>query len=408
MWAAFSGVPQKDLGPNVVNQPVPLSGPRPGSRGRFGKYHGGVKVARLISAVDAHAGGEPGRVIIGGVIDVPGATMFEKRRHLEQHGDALRRLMLREPRGYPALCCNLLLPPTHPEADAGFVIMEQAEYPAMSGSNMICTVTVLLETGILPAREPVTELVLEAPAGLIRVRAEVRDGKVTSVTFENVAAFAAHLDVPVEVPELGTVQADIAYGGMWYAIVEAAPLGFRITPDEGRDLVRVGEMIKAAAREQWPVAHPDNPDIAGVSIMQFSGAPSEAGADLKNTVVVSSGTLDWQRPETWTGILDRSPCGTGTCARMATLHARGRLKIGQDFVHQGILGTTWTGRLVAETRVGEYPAVVPTISGSAWITGFAQYALDPDDPFPNGFTVGDIWAGGEAPAPRAASDQARR
>jgi proline racemase len=353
-----------------------------------------MKLARLITAVDAHAGGEPGRVITGGVLDVPGTTMFEKMRHLAEHGDGLRRLMLREPRGYPASCCNLVLPPTRPEADAGFVIMEQAEYPPMSGSNTICTVTVLLETGMLPAVEPVTELTLETPAGLVGVRADVRDGKVTGVTFRNVPAFAAHLGVPVEVPQLGTVEVDVAYGGMWYAIVEAAPLGFALTSDEGRDLVRVGEMIRAAAREQWPVVHPENRQIAGVSIMQFSAPPTAPGASMKNTVVVSTGTLDWERPETWTGILDRSPCGTGTCARMAALHARGQLGLREDFVHEGILGTTWTGRLVEETRVGPYPAVVPTLTGRAWITGFAQYAVDPDDPFPEGFTVGDIWAAG--------------
>jgi proline racemase len=238
----------------------------------------------------------------------------------------------------------------------------------------------------------VTELTLETPAGLIGVRAEVADGKVTAVTFRNVPAFAAHLGVPVEVPEVGTVTVDVAYGGMWYAIAEARPLGFAITPDEGRDLVRVGEMIKAAAREQWPVAHPENPEIAGVSIMQFTGPPSVPGASMKNTVVVSSGTLDWDRPATWTGILDRSPCGTGTCARMATLHARGSLGIGEDFVHEGILGTTWTGRIVRETRVGPHAAIVPTLTGRAWITGYAEFVVDPDDPFPAGFTVGDLWS----------------
>ncbi len=353
-----------------------------------------MKLGRVVTAIDAHAGGEPGRVITGGVLDVPGATMFEKMVHLREHGDSLRRLMLREPRGYPALCCNLVLPPTHPEADAGFVIMEQAEYPPMSGSNTICTVTVLLETGMLPMREPVTTLTLEAPAGLIRVRASCADGKVTGVTFENVPAFALHLGVPVEVPEVGTVAVDVAWGGMFYAIAEAAPLGFAITPDEGRDLVRVGEMIKAATREQYPVRHPENGAIEGVSIMQFSGPPSVEGADMKNTVVVSSGAFDWEQPSTWTGVLDRSPCGTGTCARMATLHARGLLGIGQPFVHEGILGTTWSGRLLREVRVGEYAAVVPELTGAAWVTGIASYVVDAEDPFPEGFTVGDLWASG--------------
>jgi proline racemase len=352
-----------------------------------------MRLGRVITAVDAHAGGEPGRVITGGVLDVPGDTMFEKRTHLERHADGLRRLMLREPRGYPALCCNLVLPPTDPAADAGFVIMEQAEYPAMSGSNTICTATVLLETGMLPMREPVTELVLEAPAGLIRVLADCSNGKVTAVTFENVPAFVVGLDKPVEVLTVGTVKVDVAWGGMFYAIADASAVGLRLTPDEGADIARLGEMIKAAAREQLPVVHPENEAISGISIFEFSAPPTAASATLKNTVVVSSGELDWERPSSWTGILDRSPCGTGTCAKMATLHARGRLGIGEAFVHEGILGTTWTGRLLRTTQVGPYSAVVPTITGSAWIYALTQYVVDSDDPFPEGFTVGDIWGG---------------
>jgi len=155
--------------------------------------------------------------------------------------------------------------------------------------------------------------------------------------------------------------------------------------------VRITEMIKAAAREQLPVTHPEEPGFAGITIAQLSGPPSRADADMKNVVTVSTGPFDWSRPSTWTGVIDRSPCGTGTCARMATLHARGRLRLNEDFRHEGILGTVFTGRLVAETTVGQYPAVVPTLSGQAWITGFASYVVDPDDPFPDGFTVGDIW-----------------
>jgi proline racemase len=350
-----------------------------------------MRIARMIHAVDAHAAGEPGRVIVGGVLDVPGATMFEKMRHLETHGDALRRCMLREPRGYPGANCNLVLPPTHPDADAGFVIMEHVEYPGMSGTNTICTATVLLETGMVPMREPVTELTLEAPAGLIRVRAECAGGKVRSVTFQNVPAFAVHLDRKIEVPQLGTVTVDVAYGGMFYAIADATAFGLKLTPDEGRDIVRITEMIKTAAREQLPVTHPEQPGFTGITIAQLSGPPSRPDADMKNVVTVSTGALDWSRPSTWTGVIDRSPCGTGTCARMATLHARGRLKLNEDFRHEGILGTVFTGRLIAETKVGQYPAVVPTLSGQAWITGFASYVVDPDDPFPEGFTVADIW-----------------
>jgi proline racemase len=342
-----------------------------------------VRFSSLITAVDAHACGEPGRVITGGVLDVRGASMFEKMTWLRDHADHIRKRMLREPRGYPALCCNVILPPTCPNADAGFVIMEQMEYPAMSGTNTICVVTVLIETGMVKVTEPVTRLTLETPAGLIGIEAEVRDGKARKVTFRNVPAFATHLDAPVEVPGIGTVTVDVAWGGMFYVIADAAPLGLRLAPDEARDIVRVAEMIKAAAREQLPVAHPENPAIAGVSIAQLSGEPTQPGAHRRNTVVVSTGEMS--------GVLDRSPCGTGTCAKMAALHAKGKLPLGQDFVHEGILGTTFTGRLIEETRVGLYAAAVPTLSGQGWITGFAQYVVDPEDPFPDGFTVGDIW-----------------
>ena len=271
-----------------------------------------MRLSNKITAVDAHACGEPGRVITGGVSDVPGNTMLEKKAYLQRHADGLRKLMLREPRGYPAMCCNVILPPTNPEADAGFVIMEQTEYPAMSGTNTI-------------------------------------------VTFENVPAFATHLDAVVEVPTLGSVSVDVAWGGMFYVIADAEELNLRLVPDEGREIA----------------THPE--------------------AHRQNAVVVSTGTGDWDKPHTWGGALDRSPCGTGTCAKMAVLHAKGKLGLEEDFCHESILGTLFTGRLLRETKVGDYDAVVPTLSGRAWITGFAYYVLDPEDPFPEGFTVGDIW-----------------
>lgn len=350
-----------------------------------------MRLARMIQAVDLHAAGEPGRVIVGGVLDVPGATMLDKAQHLAAHGDALRKLMLREPRGYPAANCNVILPPTRAEAAAGYVIMEHVEYPGMSGTNTMCVATALLETGMVPMQEPVTELTLEAPAGLIGIRAECTNGKVTRVTFRNVPAFVFHLDRTIEVPKLGTVTVDVAYGGMIYAIADARAFGLSLTPDEGRDIVRITEMIKAAAREQVPVVHPEQPAFGGVTIAQLSGPPSRPDAHMKNAVTVSTGDFDWDRPSTWSGVIDRSPCGTGTCARMATLYARGRLKLNENFVHESVLGTIFTGRLVEEARVGPYPAVIPTITGSAWITGFASYVVDPSDPFPEGYTIRNIW-----------------
>ncbi len=351
-----------------------------------------LRLGPRIEAVDLHAEGEPGRVIVGGVEDVPGRTMFDKMTWLQANRDDLRLRMLREPRGYPALCCNLILPSSHPEADAGYVIMEQVEYPGMSGTNTMCVVTALLETGMLPMHEPVTELVLEAPAGLIRISAACRDGKVERVTFQNVPAFATHLGATVEVPQLGTVTVDVAYGGMFYVIADAERFGLRLTSDEGGDIVRITEMIKAAASEQLPVVHPDQPGFAGITIGQLSGPAHDPANSRRNVVTVSTGAFDWERPTTWTGAIDRSPCGTGTSAKMATLFAKGELRVGDEFRHEGILGTVFTGQVLEETTIGEYRAIVPTISGQAWITGFASYVVDPTDPFPDGFTIGDIWA----------------
>ena len=352
-----------------------------------------MKVSNMIHAVDLHACGEPGRVIVGGVLDVPGESMFDKMQHLSQKADSLRLRMLREPRGYPAANCNLILPSNNPEAVAGFVIMEQTEYPGMSGTNTICVVTTLIETGMVEVNEPFTDFKLDTPAGLISIRAEVSNGKATNVTFENVPAFSVYTNESISVPEIGEVKVDVAYGGMFYVILDSEELGLKLSPENGGEIVRVAEMVKAIASEKLPVVHPENKEISGITIAVVSGPPENPAATLKNVVVVSTGKLDWDRPETWKGVIDRSPCGTGTCAKMASLFEKNMLDVDTDFIHEGILGTTFTGRLVRKTKVGNYDAVVPTITGRAWITGFAQYVVDDSDPFPEGFTIGDIWGG---------------
>ncbi len=351
-----------------------------------------MAIAQRLKAVEVHAEGEPGRVIVSGYPDAPGKTMLEKVQWIQANADHLRLWMLREPNGYPALCANVLMPPTDPRADAGFFIMEQSEYPPMSGGNTMCVATVLLETGILPMTEPVTEITLEAPAGLVGIRAECKDGKVTRVTVRNVPSFVMHLDLPIAVPEIGTIMVDIAWGGMFYAIADGDALGIDLSASNGSEIARVMEMMRVATVEQHPVAHPLEPTLLGPTISQLSGAPTVPGAHLRNAVTMPTGTLDWNNPATWTGALDRCPCGTGTSAKMAVLHARGELALGEEFIHQGPIDTTFTGRLVSETMVGDYKAVVPEISGQAWITGYCDYVLDDTDPFPNGFTVGDIWA----------------
>ena len=352
-----------------------------------------MKISNMIHAVDLHACGEPGRVIVGGVLDVPGESMFDKMQHLSQKADSLRLRMLREPRGYPAANCNLILPSNNPEAVAGFIIMEQTEYPGMSGTNTICVVTTLIETGMVEVNEPFTDFKLDTPAGLISIRAEVSNGKATNVTFENVPAFSVYTNESISVPEIGEVKVDVAYGGMFYVILDSEELGLKLSPENGGEIVRVAEMVKAIASEKLPVVHPENKEISGITIAVVSGPPENPAATLKNTVVVSTGKLDWDRPETWKGVIDRSPCGTGTCAKMASLFEKNMLDLDTDFIHEGILGTTFTGRLVRKTKVGNYDAVVPTITGRAWITGFAQYVVDANDPFPEGYTIGDIWGG---------------
>jgi proline racemase len=339
-----------------------------------------MRARRTLTVVGCHAGGEIGNVVVGGVLPPEGASVFEQMQTL-QRDDSLRRLLLREPRGSVAVHANLIVPSTRDDCVAGYIIMEPTEYPAMSGSNTICVATVLLETGMVEMREPETTLRLEAPAGVVEVRASCRDGKCESVELTNVPCFADRLDATLDVDGLGTLTVDVAFGGMWYAIADARALGFSLEPSEARDLSRVGEQIRVAAREQLPCVHPENPEIAGVSIVQIAEPWQGVGAISKNAVVVAPGRLD------------RSATGTGLSARMAALHARGDLQVGKAMTHASVLGTTFDGRIVSETTVGDRPAIVPAIRGSAWITGITQVTVDPTDPFPEGYLLPDTWPG---------------
>ena len=339
-----------------------------------------MRVTRAITVVGCHAGGEIGNVVVGGVIAPPGETVFERMLSLRAD-DSLRRLLLREPRGSVAVHANLVVPSLRDDCAAGFVIMEPTEYPAMSGSNTICVATVLLETGMVEMQEPETTLRLEAPAGVVEVTAICRDGRCESVELTNVPCFADRLDAPLEVEGLGTIAVDVAFGGMWYAIADAQALGFALEPSEARELSRVGELIRIAAREQLPCAHPENPEIAGVSIVQIAEPWRGVGATSRNAVVVAPGRLD------------RSATGTGLSARMAALHARGLMHAGDAMTHASVIGSTFDGRVVSETEVAGRAAIVPAIRGSAWITGITQVLVDPTDPFPEGYLLSDTWPG---------------
>lgn len=336
---------------------------------------------RSISIIGCHAEGEVGDVIVGGVLDVPGKTMFDKLRHFETRRDDLRQFLLNEPRGRAPMNINLVLPPCDPRADAGFLIMESNEYAPMSGSNTMCTTTVLLETGMLPMKEPTTEVTLDTAAGLVTVTAECEGGKCKSVEFNNVPAFVLELDLKVHVLGLGEVSVDIAYGGMMYILIKAASIGLEINNKFSRQLIDIGERIKREVQAVYTPVHPENHGITGFSVLEFTGPVSiEDGCKVaSNAVVVSPGRFD------------RSPCGTGTCARLAVMHARGELKEGEIFKHRSIIGTEFVSRIRGLAKVGDYPAVLSTVKGRAWITAFKQIVLDPSDLFQEGYRLGDQW-----------------
>lgn len=338
-----------------------------------------------VSVVGCHAEGEVGDVVVGGLPVPDGASVYERMVAFRAQHDAWRRFLLLEPRGSVARHVNLLVPPSDPRCVAGAIIMEPTEYVPSSGSNLICLATVLLETGRVPMVEPETRFGIEVPGGVVQITATCRDGRCRSVEIANVPSFVDRLAAPLEVPGVGTLAVDVAYGGMYYALVDATALGYRLTPDEARDLARLGEAVRRAAREQFEVVHPEYPGIRGVSIVQLNEPFRGPGVVTRNTCIVAPGRSD------------RSPTGTGTCARMAVLHARGALRVGESLVHASLIGSRFEGRILGETRVGERAAILPSIRGRGWITGYHDYVLDPSDPYPEGYLVADTWGvGGDA------------
>lgn len=357
-----------------------------------------MKNRQLIQAVDVHAAGEPGRVLIGSGLRVKGATMAEKLRYCEEHLDDFRNLILHEPRGYPGLCSPIVVPATDPSCDFGMIVMEQGGFKPMSGSNLICTVTALIETGSVDVSEPVTELRVDTAAGIVTVRAEVEAGRAQSVTFDNVPAFVHGLDLPLDVPGYGTIPVDIVFGGQFYVQTTADNLGVDLDPGNAKEIIRAASVMRQAANETFAVRHPLVSEIDSIGLPMIHGPARTAGTDGRNAVVLPNSIVDLDDPSTWTGTLDRSPCGTGTSGRVAAKHARGELPVGQRFVHESMMGTTFTAVVKEETEICGLPAVIPSITGRGWITGFQHLVLEPDDPFPIGFTVGDIWSGGTSAA----------
>lgn len=334
-----------------------------------------MRTRHVFHAVDSHTEGMPTRVITGGVGVIPGATMAERRLHFIEHLDHLRTLLMYEPRGHSAMSGAILQPPTRPDADYGVLYIEVSGLLPMCGHGTIGVATVLVETGMVQVTEPVTTVRLDTPAGLVAVDVDVRDGAAKSVTLTNVPAFSVALDRKVDVPGHGTVTYDLAFGGNFYAFVHLDALGLPFDRERKDDLLAAGLAVMAAINDSpdRPV-HPEQPEIAGVKHVYLAASGSDAHRS-RHAMAIHPG---------W---FDRSPCGTGTSARMAQLHARGELPLHRDFVNESFIGTEFTGRLIEEVTVAGLPAVVPQITGRAWITGTAQYFLDPDDPFPAGFRL---------------------
>ncbi len=343
-----------------------------------------MRASRVIHVVSCHAEGEVGDVIVGGVAPPPGATIWEQARWIEADG-TLRDFVLNEPRGGVFRHVNLLVPPKDPRAAMGWIIMEPADTPPMSGSNAICVATVLLDTGIVPMQEPVTRMVLEPPGGLVEIEAECRNGKAERISVRNVASFVDRLDAPLEVEGLGTLTVDTAFGGDSFVLVDAASAGVPIAPENARTLAELGMRITRAANEQLGFRHPAM-DWGHISFCQFTDPVTREGGVLTGRSAVAI------RP----GKIDRSPTGTGCSARMAVLHARGRMQLGDRFTGRSIIDTEFHCRIDAEEVMGDgRPAIRPVITGRAWVLGTSQLMLDPSDPFPGGYRLSDTWPMGD-------------
>jgi proline racemase len=339
-----------------------------------------MRSSKTIHVISAHAEGEVGDVIVGGVLPPPGDTIWDQSRWIAKD-QTLRNFVLNEPRGGVFRHVNLLVPPKNPDADAAFIIMEPEDTPPMSGSNSICVSTVLLDAGIVPMSEPETHLTLEAPGGLVQIRAECKNGKAERIFVQNLPSFAQKLNVPLEVEGIGTLHVHTAFGGDSFVCVDARNLGFHLIEDEAHDLAKLGVKITNAATEQLGFHHPTNADWKHISFCLFAGPIVEGPTGLETGAAVAI------QP----GKIDRSPTGTALSARMAILHAQRRMKLDQTLTAKSLIGSTFQGRILGQTHVGGTPAILPEISGRGWITGIHQHMLDPSDPWPEGYKLTDTW-----------------
>lgn len=337
-----------------------------------------MRSARSYTAVEVHAEGEQGTCYLGSVFEVPGTSMRDKLRHINEVDDSVRRFLCFEPRGRPQSSANLVFPSSAPGAAAGFVICQADRAHAMSGSNTICVVTALLETGMVPMVEPQTALVLETAAGLIGVTATCRDGRCERVTFDGVPSFVEALDVPLHVPGLGDIVVDVAYGGCYYVLADPAQFGVKLDRGSARQVVEAGTAISLAARDSISVQHPEIAEIDFISYVMLVGDDDPANGSLRGATVLS-------------GRVDRSPCGTGNSARLAVMAARGQATTGSRFVARSLIDSEFVVEMIGETTVGGRSAVLPRISGRGWVVGTRTSSVDPSDPYPLGYVLSDIW-----------------
>ena len=339
-----------------------------------------MRWSKSLTMVEAHAEGEVGRVVTAGAPLIPGDSMLEKMNYLNEVDESLRRFLVLEPRGQAQMSTDLLLPSTRPDADVGFIVLQGDKAHAMSGSNTICVVTVLLETGRIPMKEPETIVRLDTPAGLVVAKAACKDGKCLNVSLDMVPSFAVETNVNLEVPGVGRVSADIAFGGVFYALVDPKTLGLKIEPSQARKLVHIGSEITRAFRQAYSVEHPQSPSLRGITYTMFVDHKNDG--DMIGATVIPPGRLD------------RSPCGTGNLARLAVMHARGEAKVGDSFCAFSTINSKFDVKIKEEVDVAGRRSIIPVVTGRGWIHGIHQVGLDPTDPYPKGFSISDCW--GEA------------
>lgn len=334
-----------------------------------------MKFSRTIQAIDSHTAGEATRIVVGGIPNIKGNTMPEKKQYLEDHLDHIRTAIMLEPRGHNDMFGSVMTQPCDPDADFGIIFMDGGGYLNMCGHGSIGAMTVAVETGVVPMEEPVTKVVMEAPAGIIKGDVKVENGKVQSVSIFNVPAFLYKRDQEVELPGVGKVKFDISFGGSFFAIVHASQLGLKIEPKNAAKLTDLAMELRDIINRDIEIQHPTLEHIKTVDLVEIWDEPTNEKATYKNVVIFGQGQVD------------RSPCGTGTSAKLATLHAKGELKEGEKFVYESILGTMFEGEIVGTTKVGEFDAVLPKITGSAYMTGFNNFLIDEDDPVKHGFIL---------------------